>query len=71
MSESQILHKISNDIEFLKDQMLNLQRDISEINADLHRLRPEYRAKVELILEEGVFETYSSFDDLRREIEDV
>jgi len=71
MSEAQILHKISNDIEFLKDQMLNLQRDISEINADLHRLRPEYREKVEKILEEGVFETYTSFDDLRREIEDV
>lgn len=71
MSESQILNKISNDIDFLKDQMLNLQRDISEINADLHRLRPEYREKVEKILEEGIFETYSSFDDLRREIEDV
>jgi len=71
MSESQILHKISNDIEFLKDQMLNLQRDISEISADLHRLRPEYKEKVEKILEEGVFETYTSFDDLRREIEDV
>ena len=71
MSESQILHKISNDIEFLKDQMLNLEKDISEINADLHRLRPEYREKVEKILEEGVFETYTNFDDLRREIEDV
>jgi prefoldin subunit 5 len=71
MSESQILHKISNDIEFLKDQITNLQRDISEINADIHRLRPEYRAKVEKKLKEGVFETYSSFDDLRHEIEDV
>ena len=71
MSELEILYKISNDIELLKDQMANLQRDISEINADLHRLRPEYRAKVEKILEEGVFETYSSFDDLRNEIENV
>ena len=51
--------------------MADLQRDISEINADLHRLRPEYKAKVEKILEEGVFETYSSFDDLRNEIENV
>jgi hypothetical protein len=51
--------------------MANLQRDISEINADLHRLRPGYRVKVEQILEEGVFETYSSFDDLRNEIENV
>jgi hypothetical protein len=51
--------------------MANLQRDISEINADLHRLRPEYRAKIEKNLEEGVFETYSSFDDLRNEIENV
>ncbi len=71
MAESQILHKISNDIEFLKDQITNMQRDISEINADIHRLRPEYKAKVEKILEEGVFETYSSFDELRREIEKV
>ncbi|NOR48270.1 MAG: hypothetical protein GQ533_09555 [Methanosarcinaceae archaeon] len=71
MSELQILYKISNDIEFLKNQMADLQKDISEINADLHRLRPEYKAKVEKILEEGVFETYSSFDDLRNEIENV
>ncbi len=71
MSELQILYKISNDIEFLKNQMANLQKDISEINEDLHRLRPEYRAEVEKILEEGVFETYSSFDDLRNEIENV
>lgn len=48
-----------------------MQRDISEINADIHRLRPEYKAKVEKILKEGVFETYSSFDELRREIEKV
>ena len=71
MSELQILYKISNDIELLKDQMANLQRDISEINADLHRLRPEYRVEVEQILREGFFETYSSFDNLRKEIENV
>ena len=71
MSELQILYKISNDIEFLKDQMANLQKDISEINADLHRLRPEYSVEVDKILEDGVFETYSSFDDLRNEIENV
>ena len=53
------------------NQMANLQKDISEINADLHRLRPGYRVEVEQILEEGVFETYSSFDDLRNEIENV
>jgi archaellum component FlaC len=66
-----MLYKISNDIEFLKNQMADLQKDISEINADLHRLRPEYKAKIEKLLEEGVFETYSSFDDLRNEIENV
>jgi len=71
MSELQILYKISIDIEFLKDRMADLQRDISEINADLHRLRPEYKVEVDKILEDGVFETYSSFDDLRNEIENV
>ena len=39
--------------------------------ADLHRLRPEYREKVEKLLENGVFETYSSLDELRHEIEDI
>lgn len=71
MSEVQILHKISSDIDFLKDQMANLQRDVSEIDADLHRLRPDYKEKVQKIVEDGVFESYSSFDDLRHEIEDV
>ncbi|MBE0521615.1 MAG: hypothetical protein IBX39_05030 [Candidatus Methanoperedenaceae archaeon] len=48
-----------------------MQRDLSEINADLHRLRPGYKEKVEKIIEDGVFETYSSLDELRHEIEDV
>ena len=39
----------------------------SEI-ADLHRLRLRYREK---IIENGVFETYYSFDKLRCEIEYV
>ena len=71
MSDAQILHKISCDIDFIKGQMANLQRDISEIDADLHRLRPEYRDKVQKIMDDGVFESYSSFDDLRHDIEDV
>ncbi|HZK61001.1 MAG TPA: hypothetical protein VFC41_02915 [Anaerovoracaceae bacterium] len=71
MSEVQILQQISSDISFLKAQMTNLQKDISEIDADLHRLRPDYKEKVQKIMEHGVFESYSSFDDLRREIEDV
>lgn len=51
--------------------MANLKRDISEINTDLHRLLSGYRVEVEQILEEGVFETFSSLDDLRKEIENV
>ena len=39
--------------------------------ADLHKLRPEYRAKVEKILEDSFFETYSNFDELRHEIENI
>ena len=37
-------------------------------SADLHRLRLGYREK---IIEDGVFETYYSFDELRCEIEYV
>ena len=39
--------------------------------AELHRLRPEYKEKVGKTIDDGVFETYSSLDELRREIEDV
>ena len=42
----------------------------SEIS-DLHRLRPKYWGKVEKIIEDGVFETYSNFDELRCEIEGI
>lgn len=52
MSESQILHKISSDVD-----------------ADIHRLRPDYRDKLQKIVDDGVFESYSSFDDMKREIE--
>ena len=51
--------------------MADLQRDISEINANLHRLRQEYKVKVEKIVEDGVFETYSSIEDLRHEFEAI
>ena len=54
MSESQILHTISSDID-----------------ADVHRLRPGYRDKLQKIVDDGVFESYSSFDDMKREIEVV
>ena len=54
MSESQILHTISSDID-----------------ADVHRLRPDYRDKLQKIVDDGVFESYSSFDDMKREIEVV
>ena len=39
--------------------------------ADLQQLRPEYREKVKKLLEVGVFDTYSSLDELRREIENI
>ena len=54
MSESQILHTISSDID-----------------ADVHRLRPEYRREVQTIVDDGVFESYFCFDDMKHEIEAV
>ena len=48
-----------------------LHKISSKIAADLHRLRPDYKEKVQKIVDDGVFESYSSLDDLRHEIEDI
>ena len=53
MSETVLNQQILNELEFLKEKILKIEMDVSEINDDLHLVNPEYLEKLETIKEEG------------------
>ena len=67
---SQTLEKIANDMDFLKEQIMEMRKEVNEIGMDLHVLRPEYRKKIKKIEKEGKFKTYSSINELKKSIEE-
>lgn len=53
MTEMAVNRQILNELEFLKEKILKIEMDVSEINDDLHQVRPEYLEKLEFIKKEG------------------
>jgi len=56
-----------DDLSFLKEKILKIEMDVSEINDDLHQVRPEYLEKLKKI-DEGKF---ISRAELERELESI
>ena len=54
MTEIAVNQRILNELTFLKDRILKIEMDVSEINDDLHQVRPEYLEKLKKI-DEGKF----------------
>ncbi len=49
-SEVKLLRRMQSDISFMKQKILIMEEDISEISSDLHReLNPEFRNRLEKI----------------------
>lgn len=47
MAETELLQKISDDLDFLKNKVERIEVDVEEINIDLHReVRKEYLDKL-------------------------
>ena len=65
MSETVLNQQILNELEFLKEKILKIEMDVSEINDDLHLVNPEYLEKLKKI-DEGKF---ISRAELEKELE--
>ncbi len=49
MSETVFNHQILNELAFLKEKILKIETEVSEINDDIHQVRPEYLEKLKKI----------------------
>ena len=63
----ELLQKISNDLEFIKNEVAELREEIDS----LREVRPSYIKKLQKIEKRSKFRTYSSVDELRKAIENV
>ncbi len=53
MSEAEILNEIRNDLNFLKDKIIQIEITVNEIDYDVHKkLNPKYIKKLEKIEKE-------------------
>ncbi len=67
MTEMLINQRIMDELTFLKEKILKIEMDVSEINDDLHQVRPEYVKKLKNI-DKGKF---ISRAELERELESI
>jgi hypothetical protein len=61
MSEAFIDQRILDDQAFLKENILRIEMDVSEINDDLHQIRPDYLEKLDKI-DKGKFISRAEFE---------
>lgn len=61
MSEAILSQRIIDDLDFLKKKVLKIELEISEINDDLHEVKPDYLIKLEKI-DKGRFISRKDFE---------
>ncbi len=66
MSETVFQQRIVEDLAFLKEKILRIEMEVSEINDDLHEIRPDYLIKLKKI-DEGRF---ISREEFQKELDD-
>lgn len=60
MVKTELMEKLAKDVRFIKDQILEIKIDVSELTEDLHVVRPEYIRKLNKI-QKGKFITVKNF----------
>jgi Ni,Fe-hydrogenase III large subunit len=53
MTETELLKKISDDLDFLKTKILEIEESLELIDSELHPVREEYIERLEEIKKEG------------------
>lgn len=66
MSEAVIDQRILDDQAFLKEKILRIEMEFSEINDGLHQIRPDYLEKLDKIDE--ILENPERFKPLRHDL---
>ncbi len=60
MVKTELMERLAKDLRFIKDQILEIKTDVSEITEDLHVVRPEYIRKLNKI-QKGKFIRVKNF----------
>ena len=60
MVKTELMEKLAKDVRFIKDQILEIKTDVSELTEDLHVVRPEYIRKLNKI-QKGKFIRVKNF----------
>ena len=63
-----ILIRISEDLKFIREELAELKEEVNDLRDVELEVRPEYLAKLKKI-KEGTFKSFSSIDELRKDIE--
>ncbi len=66
--ETRDVKKLFESIEFLKNQVLEMRKDVKEIKKELEFSQKDVR-KFEELMERGKFKTFSSAEELRKAVE--
>jgi Ni,Fe-hydrogenase III large subunit len=53
MTETELLRKISDDLDFLKKKILEIEESLELIDSELHPVREEYLERLDEIKKEG------------------
>jgi len=53
MNETELLRKISDDLDFLKKKILEIEESLDLITSDLHPVKEEYLERLDEIKKEG------------------
>ena len=62
MTEAAVMQKISEDLDFLKERIVKIEENVTEITFDIHHdIKPEYLQKLKRI-DQGKFLTEEEFE---------
>lgn len=53
MPEAELLERIASELDFLKKKIVEIEKNVEDINIDLNHVKPEYLKKLEAIKKEG------------------
>ena len=53
MTETELLRKISDDLDFLKKKILEIEESLEAIDSELHQVKEEYLERLNEIKKEG------------------
>ncbi len=60
--ETELLSRIHEDLDFIKKKVVIIDNELEDISSDLHKIKPEYLKKLEMI-KKGKFHSFKTKED--------